>query len=105
MGAEQSVPSAADPDATASRSSADPEDDEGAHENEVAQRGARSRQTSSGGASLSAVSRSLPSLASFFGYHILKVQDGSPADDAGLQPYFDYIVTANQTRLVRSAFF
>lgn len=62
----------------------------------------RSRQISSGATSSASIAaRSLPSLTSYNGYHVLKVQDGSPADDAGLEPYFDYIVSMNKTRLVR----
>ena len=29
------------------------------------------------------------------GYHILRVSPGSPADDAGLEPFFDYLVGIN----------
>lgn len=34
------------------------------------------------------------------GYHVLYVREGSPADRAGFEPYFDYIVTAGGQRLV-----
>lgn len=34
------------------------------------------------------------------GYHVLKVQDGSPGELAGLVPFFDYIVSINGVRLV-----
>eukprot|EP01135_Chromosphaera_perkinsii_P002932 Nk52_evm43s230 gene=Nk52_evmTU43s230 len=33
------------------------------------------------------------------GYHVLKVQEGSPGEKAGLIPYFDFIVCANDIRL------
>nr|XP_027199449.1 Golgi reassembly-stacking protein 2-like [Dermatophagoides pteronyssinus] len=33
------------------------------------------------------------------GYHVLKVQDDSPGSKAGLEPYFDYIIVAGNTRL------
>jgi len=32
-------------------------------------------------------------------YHILMVQEGSPAEEAGLQPFFDYITAINGIRL------
>ena len=35
------------------------------------------------------------------GYHVLKVSSNSPGSKAGLVPFFDYIVSANGTRLVR----
>jgi hypothetical protein len=34
------------------------------------------------------------------GFHVLKVQEGSPGELAGLVPFFDYIVTINGHRLV-----
>ncbi|VDO04904.1 unnamed protein product [Rodentolepis nana] len=33
------------------------------------------------------------------GYHILKVQDGSPGQQAGLEPFFDFIVSVGDLRL------
>ncbi|KAL5006194.1 hypothetical protein ScPMuIL_017352 [Solemya velum] len=33
------------------------------------------------------------------GYHVLRVQDGSPGDKAGLQAFFDFIVAIENTRL------
>ncbi|XP_015787916.1 Golgi reassembly-stacking protein 2 [Tetranychus urticae] len=33
------------------------------------------------------------------GYHVLKVQEGSPGAEAGLQAYFDFIVSIGNTRL------
>ena len=33
------------------------------------------------------------------GYHVLRVQDGSPGAKAGLEAYFDYIVSINSIRL------
>ncbi|XP_046914925.2 uncharacterized protein LOC124495562 [Dermatophagoides farinae] len=33
------------------------------------------------------------------GFHVLKVQDDSPGSRAGLEPYFDYIIVAGNTRL------
>ncbi|CAG9854014.1 unnamed protein product [Phyllotreta striolata] len=33
------------------------------------------------------------------GYHVLRVQENSPASKAGLQPFFDFIVSINGTRL------
>ncbi|XP_054013415.1 Golgi reassembly-stacking protein 2 [Hylaeus anthracinus] len=33
------------------------------------------------------------------GYHVLRVQDGSPGQKAGLEPFFDYIVAIGNTRL------
>ncbi|KAF9939548.1 hypothetical protein BGZ67_009314 [Mortierella alpina] len=33
------------------------------------------------------------------GYHVLRVKTGSPAHQAGLRPYFDYIMAVNDTRL------
>ncbi|KAG5882035.1 hypothetical protein JTB14_003433 [Gonioctena quinquepunctata] len=35
------------------------------------------------------------------GYHILRVQENSPGSKAGLQPFFDFIVAINGTRLDR----
>ncbi|CAG9826213.1 unnamed protein product [Diabrotica balteata] len=35
------------------------------------------------------------------GYHVLKVQENSPASIAGLQPFFDFIISINGTRLDR----
>lgn len=34
------------------------------------------------------------------GYHVLKVQDDSPGAKAGLEPFFDFIVTINGVRLL-----
>lgn len=34
------------------------------------------------------------------GYHVLKVQDGSPGAEAGLEAYFDFIISIGNTRLV-----
>jgi hypothetical protein len=34
------------------------------------------------------------------GYHVLRVQDNSPGQKAGLEPYFDYILTIGDVRLV-----
>lgn len=34
------------------------------------------------------------------GYHVLKVFENSPADDAGIEPFFDFIITVNGIRLV-----
>lgn len=34
-----------------------------------------------------------------FGYHVLRVKDGSPAQSSGIRPYFDYIVAINGVRL------
>jgi hypothetical protein len=39
-------------------------------------------------------------LREYAGYHVLKVKAKSPADKAGLEPYFDYIVAAANVRLV-----
>ena len=33
------------------------------------------------------------------GFHVLRVQDGSPGHKAGLEPYFDFIVSINGIRL------
>lgn len=33
------------------------------------------------------------------GYHVLRVQDGSPGQKAGLEAFFDFIVAINKTRL------
>ncbi|KAG0254543.1 Golgi reassembly-stacking protein 2 [Mortierella polycephala] len=33
------------------------------------------------------------------GYHVLRVKEDSPADKAGLRPFFDYIVAVNNIRL------
>ncbi|KAF9954203.1 Golgi reassembly-stacking protein 2 [Mortierella alpina] len=33
------------------------------------------------------------------GYHVLRVKNGSPAHQAGLRPYFDYIMAVNDIRL------
>jgi len=33
------------------------------------------------------------------GYHVLRVQDGSPGSGAGLEPFFDFIVAIGNTRL------
>ncbi|CAF0995738.1 unnamed protein product [Adineta ricciae] len=33
------------------------------------------------------------------GFHVLRVQEGSPGHKAGLEPYFDFIVTINDIRL------
>lgn len=33
------------------------------------------------------------------GYHVLRVQDGSPGQKAGLEPFFDFIVAIGNTRL------
>ncbi|GAB1606944.1 Golgi reassembly-stacking protein 2-like isoform X2 [Argonauta hians] len=33
------------------------------------------------------------------GYHVLRVQDGSPGHEAGLEAFFDFIVAINSTRL------
>lgn len=33
------------------------------------------------------------------GYHVLRVQDGSPGHTAGLEPFFDFIVAIGNTRL------
>lgn len=33
------------------------------------------------------------------GYHVLRVQDGSPGSRAGLEPFFDFIVAIGNTRL------
>ncbi|KAG0241576.1 Golgi reassembly-stacking protein 2 [Actinomortierella wolfii] len=33
------------------------------------------------------------------GYHVLRVKEGSPADRAGIRPFFDYIVGVNGIRL------
>ncbi|XP_068197217.1 Golgi reassembly-stacking protein 2-like [Antennarius striatus] len=33
------------------------------------------------------------------GYHVLRVQENSPGHRAGLEPYFDFIVSINNTRL------
>ncbi|XP_017279943.1 Golgi reassembly-stacking protein 2 [Kryptolebias marmoratus] len=35
------------------------------------------------------------------GYHVLRVQDNSPGNRAGLEPYFDFIVSVCDTRLKR----
>lgn len=37
------------------------------------------------------------------GYHVLMLQRASPGEEAGLEPYFDYIVRINGHRLVRVA--
>ncbi|KAF9185080.1 Golgi reassembly-stacking protein 2 [Haplosporangium sp. Z 767] len=34
-----------------------------------------------------------------YGYHVLRVKEDSPADKAGLRPFFDYIVAVNNIRL------
>ncbi len=34
------------------------------------------------------------------GYQVIKVQDNSPGQRAGLEAYFDYIVAVNGVRLV-----
>lgn len=41
------------------------------------------------------------------GYHVLKVQEHSPGDKAGLEPFFDFIIAIGESkekmvRLVRS---
>jgi len=41
-------------------------------------------------------------LKEYAGYHVLKVKNDSPAYKAGLEPFFDYIVTAANIRLVRT---
>lgn len=33
------------------------------------------------------------------GFHVLRVQSGSPGHKAGLEPYFDFIVSINGIRL------
>ncbi|TKR63448.1 hypothetical protein L596_027280 [Steinernema carpocapsae] len=33
------------------------------------------------------------------GYHVLRVQDNSPGQAAGLEPFFDFIICIGQTRL------
>lgn len=33
------------------------------------------------------------------GFHVLRVQDGSPGAKAGLEAYFDYIISINSIRL------
>ncbi|XP_060516775.1 Golgi reassembly-stacking protein 2 [Cylas formicarius] len=33
------------------------------------------------------------------GYHVLRVQENSPGEKAGLQPFFDFIISINGTRL------
>ena len=33
------------------------------------------------------------------GYHVLRVQDGSPGQHAGLEAFFDFIVAIGNTRL------
>ena len=33
------------------------------------------------------------------GYHVLRVNDGSPGQKAGLMPYFDFIVSVGATAL------
>ncbi|OQV19098.1 Golgi reassembly-stacking protein 2 [Hypsibius exemplaris] len=35
------------------------------------------------------------------GYHVLKVQDNSPGSKAGLEPFFDFIITINGQRLLQ----
>ncbi|VDL94180.1 unnamed protein product [Schistocephalus solidus] len=35
------------------------------------------------------------------GYHVLKVQEGSPGHKAGLEAFFDFIISINDTRLVK----
>ncbi|KAK1165682.1 Golgi reassembly-stacking protein 2-like isoform X1 [Acipenser oxyrinchus oxyrinchus] len=35
------------------------------------------------------------------GYHVLRVQENSPGHGAGLEPFFDFIVSINNTRLVK----
>ena len=37
------------------------------------------------------------------GYRVLKVAAGSPADEAGVVPFFDFVVVANGRILVRAA--
>lgn len=33
------------------------------------------------------------------GFHVLRVQDSSPGHKAGLEPYFDFIISINNVRL------
>lgn len=33
-------------------------------------------------------------------FHVLRVADNSPAADAGIEPFFDFVFGINQTRLV-----
>lgn len=33
------------------------------------------------------------------GFHVLRVQEGSPGHKAGLEPYFDFIININGVRL------
>lgn len=35
------------------------------------------------------------------GFHLHGVQENSPAQQAGLEPYFDFIITIGHSRLVR----
>jgi predicted metalloprotease with PDZ domain len=35
------------------------------------------------------------------GYHVLHVMESSPSDEAGLEPYFDYLIAINGQSLVR----
>lgn len=34
------------------------------------------------------------------GLHVLRVADGSPAADAGLEPFFDFVISANDIPVV-----
>jgi hypothetical protein len=34
------------------------------------------------------------------GYHVLRVQENSPGQTAGLEPFFDYIIAVGNHRLV-----
>jgi parvulin-like peptidyl-prolyl isomerase len=34
------------------------------------------------------------------GYHVLRVQDNSPGQVAGLEPFFDFIISIGNKRLV-----
>lgn len=36
------------------------------------------------------------------GFHIILVHDASPAAEAGLQPYYDFITSVNGVRVVRA---
>ncbi|VDO16602.1 unnamed protein product [Brugia timori] len=38
------------------------------------------------------------------GYHVLRVQENSPGQAAGLEPFFDFIVCIGNTRLVINDF-
>ena len=37
------------------------------------------------------------------GFQVLQIEPASPADQAGLQPYFDYIIAVNEKRIVCTA--